>query len=270
MDVPAEAGGSMRSPAGTILMKPIGRSIETSWMVQSHSKRLVDMTGSALALIILSPMLLVLGLLIRLSSPGPALFRQERIGRNGRRFWLYKFRTMNESGHGSLVTVADDPRITRLGRQLRRSKLDELPQLYNVLRGDMSLVGPRPEVPKYVACYTEEQQRILRVRPGIVGAGTLAYPHEETVLAGSRDVDATYVERVLPAKLTLELEYLDRWSLAGDFRLLCCNAAAVLMPTPPPQTGDQDTRDPCGETPPVSWRETELPPASSPDARGRS
>jgi lipopolysaccharide/colanic/teichoic acid biosynthesis glycosyltransferase len=185
-------------------------------------RRALDVAVSGMLLLATAPVLGVLALAVRATSPGPALFRHERVGRGGRPFQLLKFRTMvaDAPARGGALTTPGDPRITRLGAVLRRWKLDELPQLANVLRGDMSLVGPRPEVPRYVAGYTPRQQRVLRVRPGITDPASLAYVDEAAVLARFDDCERAYVEVVLPAKLALSLDYLDRRTLRSDLGVL--------------------------------------------------
>ncbi|MEW6580001.1 MAG: sugar transferase, partial [Chloroflexota bacterium] len=167
-------------------------------------KRPFDLLASAIGLVFLSPLFALIALLIRLSSPGPIFYRARRVGRCGREFTLYKFRSMvaNADRQGPGITTAGDPRVTPIGRVLRRTKLDELPQLWNVLRGDMSLVGPRPEDPRYVALYTPEQRRVLDVRPGITSLASIEYRHEEAVLRGP-DWEQRYIREVMPAKLTI-------------------------------------------------------------------
>jgi len=170
------------------------------------AKRLFDLLCAGLGLLILLPMLVLLALWIKLDSRGPIFFRQERVGRHGRPFLIHKFRSMqvDAPARGLQITVGADPRITRAGRFLRASKLDELPQLWDVLRGAMSLVGPRPEVPKYVALYPEELRRVvLSVRPGITDLASLEYRDESALLAAAADPEREYVEVVLPAKLAL-------------------------------------------------------------------
>lgn len=191
-------------------------------------KRYFDVSVSFLILLLIAPILLILAVIVKLSSPGPIIFRQQRVGRQGKPFWLFKFRTMWMNNSGPAVTSGNDSRITPIGRFLRKWKLDELPQFFNVLRGDMSLVGPRPEVEKYIAYYSEEQRRILQVRPGITGVSQLQFRHEELLLAGQQDVEGFYIREVLPAKLDLDLQYIRRQSLQYDLSLLFHTAFSVM------------------------------------------
>jgi lipopolysaccharide/colanic/teichoic acid biosynthesis glycosyltransferase len=193
-------------------------------------KRSFDILVSLAVLLVLSPVLLVTGIAVALGSEGGALFEQVRVGRRGKEFHLLKFRTMRPGSEaGGQITVGmRDPRITGVGLFLRRTKLDELPQLINVLRGDMSLVGPRPEVPRYVALYSSEQRKVLEFRPGITGLASLAYFRENELLGRSADPHLTYVEEVMPAKLALELEYLRRASFSYDLHLLALTVAKLL------------------------------------------
>ena len=184
-------------------------------------KRCMDVLFSALGLLVLSPVLLCIAAAIALDDRGPVFYRQQRVGRDGKPFAILKFRTMvaDAERRGQLTVGADD-RITRVGRVLRSTKLDELAQLFNVLKGDMSLVGPRPEVPRYVALYTPAQRLVLRVRPGITDAASIAYRDENALLGRSTEPERTYVEQVMPAKLALNLDYVQHFSLGGDLRLL--------------------------------------------------
>ncbi len=192
-------------------------------------KRLFDLTASALGLLILLPLWGAIALAIRLDSPGPILHRAVRVGRNGRTFTLYKFRTMvaDAAQHGPGITVSGDPRVTRVGHFLRRWKLDELPQLLNVLRGEMSLVGPRPEDPRYVALYTAEQREILRVRPGITSPASVRFRNEEALLS-TEDWERRYIEDIMPTKLALDLEYVRRANLLCDLTVLWETLLALL------------------------------------------
>jgi lipopolysaccharide/colanic/teichoic acid biosynthesis glycosyltransferase len=193
------------------------------------AKRLFDLIASAAGLLLLSPLLLLIAAAIRLESPGPALHRAVRVGRGGREFTLYKFRTMalNAAQTGPGITVSGDPRVTRVGRFLRRWKLDELPQLLNVLRGEMSIVGPRPEDPRYVALYTPEQREVLAVRPGITSPASVRFRNEEALLSG-KDWERRYIEEIMPAKLALDLEYVRQASLRRDLAVLWETLAALL------------------------------------------
>lgn len=193
------------------------------------ARRLLDVVAAAAGLVLLSPLLLALALAIKLDSPGPVFFRARRVGRHAQEFSLYKFRSMvaDAEKRGPGITAAGDQRVTRVGRFLRRTKLDELPQLINVLKGEMSLVGPRPEDPRYVALYTPEQRRVLEVRPGITSAASLAFRHEEQLLAGP-DWEQVYRTQVMPAKLAIDLAYLERRTLSGDLKLILQTIAAVF------------------------------------------
>ena len=196
------------------------------------AKRLFDLLIAGLALLLLSPLLLVLALWVKLDSPGPVLFRQERVGRFGRPFQIHKFRTMEHdpAQHGPQITVGDDPRITRAGRLLRHYKLDELPQLVDVLRGAMSLVGPRPEVPRYVALYPPAlRDKVLSVRPGITDLASIQFRDENALLSKSADPEREYAEVVLPAKLRYAAEYVDHATLATDLRLLGLTLKTLLL-----------------------------------------
>lgn len=185
------------------------------------------MVLSALGLLTLAPLLLLAAVWIRLDSPGPVLFRQTRIGRFGRPFTIHKFRTMRVEP-GAAITVGADPRITRPGHFLRQTKLDELPQLWDVLRGAMSLVGPRPELPRYVELYPAGlRERVLAVRPGITDPASLAFRHEAELLAAAADPEREYREVVMPAKLRLSADYAARASLATDLRLIFATLARV-------------------------------------------
>lgn len=186
-------------------------------------KRSFDFIVAGLALLLLTPLLLLLALWIKLDSPGPALFRQERVGRGGRLFRIRKLRTMvyDPSRTGPGITVGRDERITRAGHFLRRSKLDELPQLLDVLQGHMSLVGPRPELPQYVALYPPAlRDKVLSVRPGITDLASIEYRHESDLLAKAANPEREYREVILPAKLHLAAAYVDQASLWFDLKLL--------------------------------------------------
>jgi lipopolysaccharide/colanic/teichoic acid biosynthesis glycosyltransferase len=202
---------------------------DPGWL-DAAAKRALDVAAAAAGLSVLGPAMLGIGAAVRLTSAGPALFRQERVGKDGRPFRIFKFRTMTADapGRGPEITRGGDARVTPLGRVLRRTKLDELPQLLNVLVGDMSLVGPRPEVPRYVEKYSPEQRRVLSIRPGITDWASIAYANEEEVLARYPDLERAYVEQVMPRKLALNLDYLERRSLRTDLEILWQTARAVL------------------------------------------
>jgi lipopolysaccharide/colanic/teichoic acid biosynthesis glycosyltransferase len=196
--------------------------------VYRATKRAMDVVASSLGLLAAAPMLAGAAVAVRLSSPGPVLFRQVRVGQGGRRFEILKFRSMRIGVAGPQVTSGGDRRVTGVGRILRKYKLDELPQLWNVLRGDMSLVGPRPEVPRYVELFPAEYARILEIRPGITDYAAVEYRDEEQVLAASPDPEAAYVREVLPAKIALYHRYLDDMSLKTDVKLLLSTLAAIV------------------------------------------
>lgn len=173
------------------------------------AKRACDLFGAVAGLVILSPLLVAIGVAIALADGRPVFFRQERVGRGGRMFRMWKFRTMVVQAErmGALLTASGDSRVTRVGRWLRRHKLDELPQLLNVVRGEMSLVGPRPEVPRYVALYTPAQREVLALVPGITDPASIRYADEGVLLAGAADPERLYVEELMPEKIRLNLEY---------------------------------------------------------------
>lgn len=186
-------------------------------------KRLFDLLGSAAALLLLAPLMLALALWIRLDSPGPVFYRQLRVGRHGRAFRIHKFRTMRVDAdrQGPLLTVGEDARITRAGRALRHWRLDELPQFIDVLSGDMSLVGPRPEVPRYLEQMPAAlRERVLAVRPGITDPVSLAHVDEAALLAAAADPEREYVEVILPKKLQAAADYADRATLWTDLAVL--------------------------------------------------
>ena len=186
------------------------------------TKRAVDIVFAGLGLVLTAPLLAVCAIAIKVDSDGPVLFRQTRVGRYGRHFRILKLRSMAHTAGNQVakLTVAGDSRITRVGRWLRAGKLDELPQLYNVLRGDMSLVGPRPEVPEYVANYTPKQKEIFRFRPGLTSPASVSYIQEEALLLDQANPDTFYRQHLLPIKLGLDLEYCSKASLATDILLL--------------------------------------------------
>lgn len=193
-------------------------------------KRLMDIVISGCALLVLWPLLLLIALAIKLDDPGPVFYRQVRVGRGGREFRIFKFRTMvvDADKKGLAITVGRDSRITRVGAFLRKTKLDELAQLLNVLAGEMSFVGPRPEVPKYVGLYTPYQRQVLLVRPGITDYASIAYRNENDLLEGAQDPERLYIEEIMPAKIELNMKYLHEISPLADLRLIFQTVAAVI------------------------------------------
>lgn len=194
-------------------------------------KRLFDIVASGVGLLVLSPLFAVLAVWIKADSRGPVFYRQTRVGRNNKDFRLYKFRSMRpDSDKLGLITVGGrDPRVTRSGYYIRKYKLDELPQLINVFVGDMSLVGPRPEVRKYVDMYTAEQLHVLDVRPGITSLASIRYRNENDVLAASDDPERCYIERVMPDKLEIDLEYVARAGLWSDIKLIFSTFKEIIV-----------------------------------------
>ena len=194
-------------------------------------KRLFDVLGASVGLLLLAPLLVGIALWVKLDSRGPVFFRQQRVGRFGAPFHIHKFRSMHENAPlaGPQITIGADPRITRAGQFLRRTKLDELPQLLDVLAGSMSLVGPRPEVPRYVAMYPPAlRDKVLSVRPGITDPASIKYRDESTLLARAADPERAYIEQVMPAKLRYAAEYVDHMSLANDLRLIGATLRLLL------------------------------------------
>lgn len=195
------------------------------------SKRIFDWMASGAGLVLLAPVLLVLAVWIKLDSPGPVFFRQERVGRGGKLFSIHKFRTMvtDAERRGLQITVGADVRVTRMGQWLRKYKLDELPQLLDVWLGHMSLVGPRPEVPRYVATYPAKvRDLVLSVRPGITDRASIEFKDENLILGRAADPDKAYVEEVLPIKLKYYVEYVESNSLLGDVNLIIKTFSALI------------------------------------------
>lgn len=194
-------------------------------------KRLFDWFVSALGLLVLSPVLLMIALWIKFDSVGPVFFRQERVGQGGKVFRIFKFRTMviDAEVKGLQITVGADARVTQVGKWLRRYKLDELPQLLDVWLGRMSLVGPRPEVPRYVACYPDEvRQLVLSVRPGITDKASIEFKDENEILGRASDPNLAYINEVLPIKLGYYVEYVQTQSLWGDIGLILRTVRALV------------------------------------------
>lgn len=184
--------------------------------------RTFDLLAALLGLLVLLPFLALVAVLVKLQDGGPVFYRQERVGRGGRPFRIWKFRTMvvDADRVGKPLTVGADPRVTRVGAVLRRWKLDELPQLLNVVGGEMGLVGPRPEVPKYVAHYTEAQRAVLALRPGVTDLASIAYRNESELLAGLEDPEAHYLQVILPDKIRINLDYAARASLGRNLKVI--------------------------------------------------
>ncbi len=207
----------------------------------TRAKRTFDLVGAGVGLVLLAPLLSLLTLLVKVHDGGPVFFRQERVGYRGRSFRIWKFRTMvpDAEARGSPLTVGRDPRVTRIGGWLRRLKLDELPQLFNVLVGDMSLVGPRPEVPRYVAAYTADQRRVLELVPGVTDEASIRYVDESTMLAGAAEPERLYIEVIMPDKIRLNLAYAARAAVWTDVRLILATLRRLtLLVLQPHRPGD--------------------------------
>ncbi|MCM1244845.1 MAG: sugar transferase [Roseburia sp.] len=193
-------------------------------------KRVFDLVMSVVLIVVLFPFMLLIGLAVKLTSPGEIVFRQTRVTTYGKRFWIYKFRTMTAGApaQGSQVTVSNDARVTGIGRFLRKVRLDELPQLFNILKGEMSFVGTRPEVEKYVAEYSDEMYATLLLPAGVTSTASIEYKDEEKLLSEGKDVNAVYTGEILPAKMKYNLKYLEDYSFFGDIGILFRTVAAVL------------------------------------------
>lgn len=190
---------------------------------------MIDIFISGIGTLIFSPLFIVVSLAIKFESRGNILFRQERVGHNGKMFKVLKFRSMkSNSDKIGLLTVGDDNRITRVGKFIRKTKIDELPQLINVFKGEMSLVGPRPEVPKYVEMYNNIQRKVLTVRPGITDLASIKYFEESRLLGEAIDPEKTYIERIMPDKLMLNLEYIENMNLSTDVKIIFRTIGRIL------------------------------------------
>jgi len=213
---------------------PLERAVYKSVMsyrLYEAAKRVLDFTVAALGLLLLAPLFVLIALAIKLDSPGSVFFAHARVGRYGRPFKVLKFRTMVQDApkRGGAITAENDPRVTRVGKILRKTKLDELPQLWNVLKGEMSLVGPRPQVEQYVALWEPTlREKVLSVRPGITGLTQIRYRHEETLLAQQPDPETYYREVLLPLKLQSDAEYVDRRTLLYDLSLILRTLLALF------------------------------------------
>lgn len=192
--------------------------------------RIIDVMVSLGALLVLSPVLLVIAVWVIINDGWPVFYKQVRVGRGGKDFYMYKFRSMRkDADKGSLITIGGrDPRVTQSGYYLRKYKLDELPQLINVLKGDMSVVGPRPEVRRYVDLYTEEQRRVLEVRPGITDYASIEYMDENVLLEKSTDPDRTYIEEIMPAKIQLNMKYINHHTVGEYLKIVWLTARGIV------------------------------------------
>lgn len=197
---------------------------------QKYLKRAFDVAAASLALVVFAPVFALVAFLIKVGSPGPVFFRQERTGRGGKPFFIYKFRTMVKDApeFGPDLTGAGDPRITRIGHILRVTKLDELPNLFNVVRGEMSVVGPRPDLPRFMSALTPEQRRVLAFRPGVTGPTQIRYVAEEEFLSPV-NIDENYVDNVFADKIASDLAYVSNWSFREDITLISYTAVALLF-----------------------------------------
>ncbi len=193
------------------------------------NKRIFDLFAALAGIVLLTPMFLVLAVWIKLDSRGPVFFRQQRVGRNGQLFNIIKFRTMHDGDHEALLTIGNDRRITQAGKFLRRHKLDEFPQLFNVVAGSMSLVGPRPEVPRYVDCYPPEVRSVvLSVTPGITDWASIYYKEENSLLSRSSNPEQAYLDTILPAKLKYNVRYVHERSFWNDIRIIFTTLATLV------------------------------------------
>jgi lipopolysaccharide/colanic/teichoic acid biosynthesis glycosyltransferase len=203
---------------------------QRSFVLNDFFKRVLDIMFSLVGLIILSPFFIIIGILIKLDSKGPIFFKQIRVGRNEKPFEILKFRTMvtDAEKKGTQITVGKDSRVTKIGSFLRKAKLDELPQLINVLKGDMSLVGPRPEVPRYTAYYNQVQKKIFDVRPGITDYASIKYSSENEILGKSENPEKTYIEEIMVDKLKINLEYIEKRSVFEDIYIILATIGKIL------------------------------------------
>lgn len=193
------------------------------------AKRIFDIVSSIIALVIFSPVLIIISIWIAIDSPGGVFYRQIRVGKNRKEFGLFKFRSMRSGADKKgQITIGNDARVTKVGRFIRRFKIDEIPQLINIIKGDMSVVGPRPEVPKYVNMYSDEQLKVLTVLPGLTDYASIEYLDEQKILGAAADPDKAYVEEVMPAKLKLNLKYIADRSFGLDIKLVFRTIGKIL------------------------------------------
>ena len=216
-------------------MQVIGKSVDLKESLRDKKvnlliKRLFDMVASFLGVVILSPIFIIVSICIKIDSKGPVFFKQKRVGKDGQPFMIYKFRTMVTDAEklGKQITVGDDNRITKVGKFIRKCKLDEIPQLINVLKGEMSLVGPRPEVPRYAELYDDYQAQVLLVRPGITDYASIEYRNENEILGKSANPEEIYITEIMPTKIDLNMKYLKNISLTEDFKLIIKTILAVI------------------------------------------
>lgn len=192
-------------------------------------KRIFDIVMSLIGIIVLLPVMVIIAILIKSTSEGPILFKQTRVTKNGREFKIYKYRTMRENSEGNnQITVGNDSRITPIGKILRKTKLDEIPQLFNVLKGEMSLVGPRPEVPKYVNLYTENQRKILEVPAGITDYASIYFSNESELLGKVKDPDKFYIEKIMPYKIELNQKYIQNINIFEDVKIIILTILKIM------------------------------------------
>ena len=192
-------------------------------------KRVFDIIASFCGIIILFPLIIIVSILIKITSKGPVLFKQVRVTKNGKLFKIYKFRTMKENSEGNKqITVGKDNRITGIGHILRKTKLDELPQLFNVLKGEMSLVGPRPEVPKYVELYTDEQIEILKVPAGITDYASIYFSNESELLGEAENPEEFYIKKIIPYKIELNKKYINEIGIMTDIKIIILTILKIL------------------------------------------
>lgn len=212
-------------------------------------KRSFDLLVSLIALVLLAPLFLILALIIKLTSRGPVFYRGSRVGRGGNIFLMHKFRSMvvNADQIGTHLTPQGDPRVTKIGRLLRKTKIDELPNILDVLKGNMSFVGPRPESPLYARYYNERQKRVLDVRPGMVGPAQIKYRHEELILKNKEDPDKFYIQELMPKKVEIDLDYIEKMGFLLDINILLRTLLAVVM-----IKGKEETMETADDAPLVS------------------
>jgi len=202
----------------------------TNGFYGKYGKRIFDLILSIPSFIILSPIFLIASILIKIETPGTVTFAQERIGRGGKSFKLYKFRTMvkDASKIGPLITTKNDPRITKIGRLLRKFKIDEMLQIANIIKGDMSVIGPRPEIKKYIDVFKKDYEEVLKIKPGMTDYALIAFRNEEEILAKFNDIEEGYIKEVMPEKIKLYKKYMDEMSLLTDIKIFFLTIWEIL------------------------------------------